>query len=336
MPDYSYDIRCPICDNPKTGFVQSHIEKGHTYFYDCSNCGKFLMNSFDGENFKDRPKDTLSDSQRAMLSYLVRHKIDMSFQEGFGVTVDSECFSKIEDNSFVWPGVSQKVRHILRFTANRARSMDSSDPNTRDMRALIATLDPMDVENLLNDMQARGWVAFQPFGTKESPNNTQLTGLRLTLSGSEKWESIQKETSIKPVGFIAMQFGDNNLDEIVKTNIQGKVSASLGYPINRVDSPEVSQAGIIDNIMREAIADSDFVLADLTHGNKGAYWEAGYAEGLGKPVIYLCEKEAFEKEKPHFDVNHSTIVMWDRDNLEDFEDKLIACIKNSLRKSMSS
>ncbi len=43
------------------------------------------------------------------------------------------------------------------------------------------------------------------------------------------------------------------------------------------------------------IRDAKFVIADLTHGNDGAYWEAGYAEGLGKPVAYICEKEEFKK-----------------------------------------
>jgi len=34
--------------------------------------------------------------------------------------------------------------------------------------------------------------------------------------------------------------------------------------------------------------------------NPGAYWEAGYAEGLGKPVIYTCEEAKFV-EASHFD-----------------------------------
>ena len=31
------------------------------------------------------------------------------------------------------------------------------------------------------------------------------------------------------------------------------------------------------------------------------YWEAGYAEGLEKPVIYTCEKNKFNSEKTPFD-----------------------------------
>jgi nucleoside 2-deoxyribosyltransferase len=44
----------------------------------------------------------------------------------------------------------------------------------------------------------------------------------------------------------------------------------------------------IDDQMRVALRTSRFVVADLTRGNRGAYWEAGFAEGLGRPVIYTC------------------------------------------------
>ena len=41
--------------------------------------------------------------------------------------------------------------------------------------------------------------------------------------------------------------------------------------------------------MRVQIRASRFVICDLTHGNRGAYWEAGFAEGIGRPVIFVCE-----------------------------------------------
>jgi nucleoside 2-deoxyribosyltransferase len=53
------------------------------------------------------------------------------------------------------------------------------------------------------------------------------------------------------------------------------------------------------------------LIADLTHANNGAYWEAGYAEGLGKPVIYRCNRAVFERERTHFDTNHHLTVIWD-------------------------
>ena len=65
-------------------------------------------------------------------------------------------------------------------------------------------------------------------------------------------------------------------------------------------SDDEPRAGLIDDQLRVDIQSSDFLIADLTHDNLGAYWEAGYAEGLGKPVIYTCEQENFWLETNPF------------------------------------
>jgi hypothetical protein len=56
-------------------------------------------------------------------------------------------------------------------------------------------------------------------------------------------------------------------------------------------------AGLIDDQIRASILSGRFVIADLSHGSHGAYWEAGLAEGLNLPVIYTCEKTAWEERK---------------------------------------
>ncbi len=72
------------------------------------------------------------------------------------------------------------------------------------------------------------------------------------------------------------------------------------------------------------------LICDLTHGNQGAYWEAGYAEGLGIPVLYICSETAFNSKtrKPHFDVNHQEIFTWkdDEDSVTIFKRQLEAKI----------
>jgi nucleoside 2-deoxyribosyltransferase len=104
--------------------------------------------------------------------------------------------------------------------------------------------------------------------------------------------------------------------------------AEMGYPL--VDLRDVSRAGVIDNLLRAQIRDSAFIIVDLTHDNLGAYWEAGYAEGLGKPVIYICERSKFEEKKTHFDTNHCTTVTWATDDPDDFVAELGATIRRSL------
>ncbi len=92
----------------------------------------------------------------------------------------------------------------------------------------------------------------------------------------------------------------------------------------------MARAGIIDNIMRTQIRDAAFVVVDLTHDNSGAYWEAGYAEGLGKPVIYICEENKFKEAQTHFDTNHCTTVLWSGRGGRDFQKELVATLRRSL------
>jgi nucleoside 2-deoxyribosyltransferase len=78
------------------------------------------------------------------------------------------------------------------------------------------------------------------------------------------------------------------------------------------------------------------MVADLTHGNRGAYWEAGFAEGLGVPVIYTCRKDRWEAkdsdDKPfvHFDTNHRVTILWDLKQPEEAAKKLTARIRATL------
>ena len=123
-----------------------------------------------------------------------------------------------------------------------------------------------------------------------------------------------------------MKFGEPALEEFVREVVKPAVG-EIGYGL--VDMRDVARAGVIDDIMRVQIRDSAFVIADLTHGNPGAYWEAGYAEGLGKPVIYICEKAAFE-HGTHFDTNHCTTIPWTKGDGEGFRKELIATLRRSL------
>ena len=125
-----------------------------------------------------------------------------------------------------------------------------------------------------------------------------------------------------------MQFNDPQLDPFVEEVVKPAVKDGLGYDL--VDMRDVARAGIIDNIMRIQIRDSAFVIVDLTHDNPGAYWEAGYAEGLGKPVIYICEKAKFEAGGTHFDTNHCTTIPWSRGEADDFRAELVATLRRSI------
>jgi hypothetical protein len=91
------------------------------------------------------------------------------------------------------------------------------------------------------------------------------------------------------------------------------------------------RAGLIDDQIRAALLSARFVVSDLTHGSRGAYWEAGFGEGRGIPVIYTCEKKAWEKTKTHFDTNHMVTIIWNTADLQKAQDTLASTIRATLR-----
>jgi len=127
---------------------------------------------------------------------------------------------------------------------------------------------------------------------------------------------------------MAMKYDDPELDLMFENHFK-KAVGNTGYELRRLD--EKPKAGLIDDRLRVEIRRSRFLIADLTHGNRGAYWEAGFAEGLGKPVIYTCKKQYFEdKDKGvHFDTNHHQAILWEDGNIDDACKRLTATVRNT-------
>ena len=160
----------------------------------------------------------------------------------------------------------------------------------------------------------------QDLGRRDAPHpgDPVVIGPRfsLTLEGWERYDAQERGDFAGNYGFLAMQFDDPVLDPLIRETVKPALQDTLNYGL--VDMRDVAQAGVIDNLKRAQVRDCAFVLADLTRDNSGAYWEAGYAEGLGKPVIYLCEESKFEEQKTHFDTNHCTTVLWSAEDPDPF------------------
>jgi hypothetical protein len=84
-----------------------------------------------------------------------------------------------------------------------------------------------------------------------------------------------------------------------------KVVSKLGGVAIRIDK-EHPLEDLVGRIKKE-INESAFVIADLTDERQSCYFEAGYAEGLKKPVIYVASKQSVIKPgqntRIHFDIH---------------------------------
>ncbi|MGJ0534438.1 MAG: hypothetical protein ACR65W_14475 [Methylocystis sp.] len=148
----------------------------------------------------------------------------------------------------------------------------------------------------------------------------------LTALGWERFEELQRAHVSSNYAFFARQFKNADLDKVYESCLRPAVQQT-GFDLRTVPQ----RAGPIDAIIEDDIRRCKFLIADLSDDNAGAYWEAGFAEGLGKPVIYLCRKTVDGKEKKtHFDTDHRHTVRWDLSSLDETAQQLKAVIRNSL------
>ncbi len=166
------------------------------------------------------------------------------------------------------------------------------------------------------------------YSLAESDGWNQKYSLRLTMAGWEKYAQLKETRANSRTAFMAMKFDDTQLDQVVDNYFRPAVKRA-GFELKKLTDEQ--PAGLIDDQIRASILSGRFVIADLTHGSSGAYWEAGFAEGLSLPVIYTCEQSAWRERKTHFDTNHMLTIIWDPADPKKAGDALTATIRATLR-----
>ena len=110
--------------------------------------------------------------------------------------------------------------------------------------------------------------------------------------------------------FVAMWFGgDERADEMREVYVKGLEPAvrDAKYRVKKADS-EPHNEWIMNQVLGD-IRIAPFVVADFTGHAEGVYYEAGFAKGLGKPVIHTCKASDFREA--HFDTKQINHVLWD-------------------------
>jgi nucleoside 2-deoxyribosyltransferase len=140
---------------------------------------------------------------------------------------------------------------------------------------------------------------------KVNTNNPEIILITLLPAGLRRIDELQKNQSNSKNVFVAMSFaGDmKNVREAIR-----KAILDAGYRPIIMDEIEHNKQ-IVPEMLYE-IRQSKFVVAEFTGHNNGAYYEAGYAAGLGKEVIHICKKDSFDKGI-HFDVKQVNTIIWE-------------------------
>lgn len=329
-------IKCPACLNTEGGscrLVRGGPHREATEIH-CSICGKYQLtkdaffNLGNGdENLEYMQPDR---KETVILSHNIR-TMSSNSEDSVVVITKSMLETWRSNGKLTSPAI--QANNLIIFVGNSiSESGEEISIIPDNIHAIIGSSSRKFALELVKELQELELIRCNPNGASGSVGNNPIpisipTSINLSLSGWERYEALKRGEVSENRGFIAMKFEDPDLDPFVKDVVKPAVK-EIGYDL--VDMRDVARAGVIDNIMRAQIRDSTFVIVDLTHDNSGAYWEAGYAEGLGKPVVYICERTKFKEASTHFDTNHCTTVPWSSDDPNGFRRELIATLRRSL------
>lgn len=141
-----------------------------------------------------------------------------------------------------------------------------------------------------------------------------MTGLCRVIITADGWDYLEKQErqiEDRTQAFVAMSFSDD-LKPIWEGPIYNAIKKA-GYKPYRVDAEPHSER--IDAKIISEIKNSRFVVADVTEQKRGVYFEAGFAQGLGLPVIWCVRKD--DLENVHFDTRQYNHIVWEAsDELE--------------------
>lgn len=104
--------------------------------------------------------------------------------------------------------------------------------------------------------------------------------------------------------FIAMPIDPSNADLEDVLDAVKEAAQRCGVNAERVDEPH-SNDRITDRIL-ESIRKAEFVIVDLTGARPNVFYEAGYAQGLGKTPIYIAR----DGTKLEFDLKDYPIIFF--------------------------
>jgi hypothetical protein len=309
-----YTDKCNFCRSPS--FIDT--AKVSQYQVDCSRCGNFALSSMAAKILKGRE---LSEIQCANISGFIAEN------QGCVITdKDLEMLEKLRT-----PSPAEKALKIMRkisrmnpsagesFVINYASlhpilQVIQSDRNDTYTHSAVFTRFIKQCFDILPWL-ATAWAVSQAELTflfhdylKESARllgNAKVNGyLIITPKGWDFMDNLAAPLSNSSTAVVRMSF--NEAERAAWLEAIAPAVEDAGYQAVRID--KVEDDNRIDDETIAAIRSCNFLVADFTGQRAGDYFEAGFAQGLGKQVIWLCRED--EIEKFHFDARQLNQIKW--------------------------
>ncbi len=140
----------------------------------------------------------------------------------------------------------------------------------------------------------------------------------LTLDGWGNVQELKEQSPYSKQVFVAFHFdGAQAMKRIYDSAIKPAVIECGLKPYVTLDD---EHGNSINDVIIANIRKSRIVIADVTDASQNVYYEAGFAYGLGIPVILTCLEDRAKKDLK-FDTSHIKHILW-KDGA-DLKEKLI-------------
>lgn len=313
--------KCVLCD--QVAHYDDSLDP-LTVLYECSNCGAYSIDI----DLVDLSKTVFKKSELALISHIIgrqkenwdnKFRIDEKWMKKVIKSYSLPKPKTMLDNFILWLGKKLDA-YGNHFDFNGLSNIVSK----------IGALNDKSLYLIVEEAQNRGLInrAVTVHESDSGVIDVSITGsLILTFKGWEYFEALDAGEIDSKLAFMAMPFGDDDLDKVFIECWKPSVEKA-GFFLERID--ERPAAGSIDDRLRQKIRRSAFLVCELTNANSGAYWEAGFAEGAGIPVIYTCREKNHNKDS-HFDVNHHLCIIWNDTNLDIKSEELTSVILETFK-----
>ncbi len=344
---------CCFCGSTLDYPTQEHED--YAVGFGCPVCGKYAYSKWDLTN-----KTGLSNFPKDMIATYLYHNnkiLEDSRPESYTLFIGSlERFNGLhnqhphyhyasleEVKSFWQCRFSDRIDRILLALSRRSKFFGEqlylSHEEMKSMMFLTRfdksgqDLESIDIDmqfgEICNYLTANGFAKISGDGE----------GVYVTLlaEGWRRVDELQKSGSDSKDVFVSMSFAPSAKEtrEAIRNGI-----IQAGFSPEFIDEI-IHNRQIVPEMFR-LIRESRFLILEISEPNYGAYYEAGYALGLGKEVIITCSAEVFnhkyesEEEKkyerylkPHFDIAQKQILVWN--SYDDLSLKLCEWIKALIR-----
>ncbi len=318
-----YNGCCPICE--MCGATHDATYKD-VIRYDCRLCGVYYI------PVSDRGADTINKFDKEQLAqylYYNKGKKRLLFLQELK---SKDTMKQFDGYQFITPKdvenwypktFAQKADKVLLKLAEKA-VFDGAyiEMTDQEKKAMYFACSPKKYVAEFGEVRGIQVRYMENFLQKQEYIVIDKNGwIQLTPKALDRVYELQKNNADNDRAFVAIQFDDTKeLRERIREGLQ-----MAGYQAIIMDEKHYN--GQIVPEMLHQINTCNFVVAELTSKNQNVYFEAGYATGQKKEVIYLCNGKELDTS-PQFDVAQYNLLTYKE--IDEIPQKLKARIEATI------